>query len=193
MELIYNSQIESAGEIKVHGTAELPAGRMTLRRYCPEDAELLYRCLGTDPATYRYSGWNPYAAPEMAQETVSRFIDSYDDEHSYSWVMDVDDALVGTIGAYDYEDGRIEVGFTVCQSCRGLGYATEALKEVIKYLTQNENIPCVTAWCAAENIGSSRVLEKSGMQLVNIEKDGLEVEGKVYDKLIYEYKANVNN
>jgi hypothetical protein len=36
-------------------------------------------------------------------------------------------------------------------------------------------------------------LEKSGMQLVNIEKDGLKVEGKVYDKLIYEYKANVNN
>ena len=107
--------------------------------------------------------------------------------------MDVDDVLIGTIGAYDYEDGRIEVGFTVAGNWRGRGYATEALKTVLEYLTQNENIPCVTAWCAAENIGSSRVLEKSGMQLVSIEKDGLKVEGKVYDKLIYEYKANVNN
>ena len=33
-------------------------------------------------------------------ETVLRIIESYDDERSYSWVMDVDDVLIGTIGAY---------------------------------------------------------------------------------------------
>ena len=40
-------------------------------------------------------------------------------------------------------------------------------KKVLEYLTENEGISCVTAWCAAENIGSRRVLEKSGMKLVS--------------------------
>ena len=48
--LIYNSQIASLEEIKPHGTVELWTEQMVLRRYRPEDAEPLYRRLGTDPA-----------------------------------------------------------------------------------------------------------------------------------------------
>lgn len=186
--LLYNSQIESIEEVEVHGTAELWTEQLTLRRYEPEDAEPLYRRLGTDPAMYKYSGWNPYATLEMAQETVREFISRYDDEHVYSWVMDVDDVVVGTIGAYDYKDNRIEVGFSVVPAWQGRGLATEALKEVLKYLTENEGIPCVTAWCADENVGSQRVLEKAGMQLVRTDKESIVVGDKVYDKKIYEYR-----
>ena len=185
--LIYNSQIESIEEIEVHGTVEIWTENLTLRRYCMEDAEQLYMRLGTDPEQYKYSGWNPFATQEMARETVRRFIDSYDDEHSYSWVIDIDDIVIGTIGAYDYRCGQIEVGFSICKAWQGRGVATEVLKEVLKYLTENEGISCVTAWCADENIGSRRVLEKSGMQFVRTEKDGVKVGDRVYDKLIYEY------
>ena len=48
----------------------------------------------------------------------------------------------------------------------------------------------MTAWCASENIGSKRVLEKAGMKPVRTEKDGLAVEDRVYDKLIYEYRSS---
>ncbi len=188
--LIYRSQIKSIEEIKVHGTAELSTERMTLRRYCPEDAEHLYRKFGKDPSMYQYSGWNPYRTLEAAQETVRRFIDSYDDAHTYSWIMDVDDVLIGTIGAYDYKDGQIEVGFSVVPDWQGRGYATEALETVLEYLTENEGIPCVTAWCASDNAGSRKVLEKAGMQFVRTEKDGLTVGDKVYDQLIFEYRKN---
>ena len=186
--LIYHSQIVSIEEIEVHGTVELWTERLILRRYRPEDADDLYRYLGTDPSMVQYSGWNPYATPEMAQETVRRFIDSYDDEHSYSWIMDTDDVIVGTIGAYDYTGDQIEVGFSVVPGWQGRGLATEALKKVLEYLTENEGILCVIAWCAAENVGSKRVLEKAGMKLVRTEKDGLTVGDKVYDKLIYELR-----
>ena len=127
----------------------------------------------------QYSGWNPYATLETAQETVKRFIAGYDDEHSYSWVMDIEDVVVGTIGAYDYRDDCIEVGFSIVRGWQGRGLATEALRKVLEYLTENEGIPCVTAWCASENIGSGRVLEKAGMRLVRTEKDGLTVGDRV--------------
>ncbi len=188
--LLYQSQIASIEEAKVHGTAELRTARLILRRYRPEDAEDLYRYLGTDPEAFRYSGWNPYATPEMARETVQRFMDSYRDEHFYGWALDVEDVLYGTIGAYDYEDGRIEVGFSIVKDCRGRGYAAEALKKVLEYLTGNEEIPCVTAWCAAENTASRRVLEKAGMRLVRTVKGGLAVGDTVFDKQFYEYRRN---
>ena len=175
-------------EYEVHGTAELWTERLILRRFRSEDADDLHRYLGTDQAMYKYSGWNPYATLEMAQETVQRFIASYDDEHAYSWVMDIDDVIVGTIGAYDFEDDHIEVGFSVVPGWQGRGLATEALKKVLEYLTDNEGIPCVTAWCAAENIGSQRALEKAGMKLVGTESCGLTVGDRVYDKLMYEYR-----
>lgn len=186
-DLIYNSQIAAIEEIEAHGTVELWTERMILRRYRPEDAEALHQRLGTDPAMAQYSGWNPYATLETAQETVFRFIASYDDDHSYSWVMDSDDVMVGTIGAYDYQNDSIEVGFSIVKGWQGRGLATEALRKVLEYLTENEGIPCVTAWCASENIGSRRVLEKAGMRLVRTEKDGLTVGDRVYDKLTYEY------
>jgi len=186
--LIYNSQIVSIEEIEVHGTAELWTERMVLRRYRPEDAGPLHKYLGTDPAMYEYSGWNPYATLEMAQETVRRFIGSYEDAHTYSWVMDIDDVIVGTIGAYDFRDGQIEVGFSVVKGWQGRGLATDALKKVLEYLTENEGISCVTAWCAGENIGSQRVLEKAGMKLVREEKNGLVVGDRAYDKLTYAYR-----
>ena len=136
-----------------------------------------------------YSGWNPYATLELAQKTVRGFIESYDDEHVYAWIMDIDDVIVGTIGAYDYKDDRIEVGFSVVKGWRGRGLASEALNRVLKYLTENERISCVTAWCAAENIGSRNVLEKAGMQYLFTEKNGISVGDSVYDKRMYEYRG----
>ena len=126
----------------------------------------------------------------MTKETIQQFISSYEDEHSYSWVMDAhgDDVVAGTIGAYDYRDGQIEVGFSVAKGWQGRGFATEALMKVLEYLTENEGISCVTAWCAAENTASKRVLERSGMKHVRTEARGLAVGDMTFDKLIYEYR-----
>ena len=186
--LIYNSQIESIEEIEVHGTVEMWTENLILRRYRSEDAGQLYEYFGKDPEMYKYSGWNPYATQEMAQETVRRFIESYDKDHSYSWVMDVDDVLVGTIGAYDFTGNQIEVGFSVVKDWQGRGIATAALRSVLEYLTDNEKIPRVTAWCAAENIGSRRVLEKAGMKHLQTEEKGLVVGDRAYDRMIYEFR-----
>ncbi len=186
--LIRRSRIRTVEETEVHGTAELWTENLILRRYRTEDAEALYEKLGTDPDMARYSGWNPYATQGLAQETVRRFMASYEEAHAYSWVIDVDGLVVGTIGAYDYAEDQIEVGFSVARTWRGRGFATEALRKVLKYLTENEGISCVTAWCAGENAASRSVMEKAGMHRVRTEKDGLRVGDRVYDRQIYEYR-----
>ena len=97
--------------------------------------------------------------------------------------------LIGTIGAYDYDadNSRIEIGMSIGQTSWGQGFATEALSAVLHYLTEHENIRTVSAWCAADNIGSRKAMEKVGMKMLRLEEDALEINGLTYDKLIFEY------
>ena len=188
--LVYKGDITQIRRIRLHGTAELGTEHLLLRRYRPEDAPWLYRYFGCNENMFRYSGWNPYATEEMAEKTVREFIDQYEDPHFYGWIIDCDDCAAGTIGAYDYENDSIEVGFSIAEPWQGRGFACEALTEVLKYLTENEEIPCVTAWCAADNNASRRTLEKAGMRFTGLDKDGITVGDLVYDKLLYEYRKD---
>ena len=97
--------------------------------------------------------------------------------------------MIGNIGAYDYDPkkNQIEVGFSIERASWGKGYAAEALRAVLEYLTVQEGIARVTAWCASDNIASKRTLEKAGMRLSAVETGGLEVDGQRYDRLDYAY------
>ena len=174
------------------GTSEMTTQRLLLRRYRPEDARTLHEKFGRDPEMYEYSGWNPYATAEMAEDTVRGFIGSYDDESFYGWAIEYRGELIGTIGAYDYDPvtNTVETGMSIERACWGRGFATEALTAVLTYLTEHEGIGNVTAWCASDNTGSKRALEKAGMKQVSSEKDALEIDGKKYDRLVYRYPAD---
>ena len=171
------------------GTVELKTDRLFLRKHFSEDAAFLFDIFGTDSQMFEYSGWNPYQTSTMATETVESFIKSYDDPHFYGWGMMHEGKLIGTIGAYDYDADKswIEIGMSIERASWGHGFATEALTAVLRYLTEHENIKTVGAWCASDNIGSRKAMEKSGMQMVRADKEALEISGKTYDKLTFEY------
>ena len=174
---------------KMSGTVELKTDRLILRRHQSEDASVLFEIFGSDPQMFEYSGWNPYQTKAMAVETIESFINSYDDPHFYGWGITHEGRLIGTIGAYDYKADKnwIEVGMSIERASWGHGFATEALKAVLRYLTEYENIRTVSAWCAADNIGSQKAMEKAGMRRILVEEGTLEINGKMHDKLIFEY------
>ena len=174
------------------GTAEFATKRLRMRRYRTDDASLLHERFGRDPQMTAYSGWNPYATREMAEETVQRFIDSYGHPGFYGWAVEFHGQLIGTVGAYDYdaEKNQIEIGISIERASWGKGFATEALTGALRYLTEHEGIETVTAWCAAENMGSMKALTKAGMKQTALEKDGLEIDGKLFDKLVFQYAAH---
>ena len=75
------------------GTIQLKTERLVLRKHFPEDAVILFRDFGSDEAMYRYSGWNPYASLEMAENTVRKFMERYTDVHFYGWAIEKDGHL----------------------------------------------------------------------------------------------------
>ena len=173
------------------GTVQIKTKRLELRQHVMEDADFLYHRFGTDAKMSEYSGWNPYATPEMARETVKRFMDSYGDEFFFGWAIDADNRMIGTIGAYDYDAnaGSVEVGLSIDRENWGKGYATEALQTVLSYLTHDRGIRVVKAWCASDNIGSKRAMEKCGMKFAGAESGTLKIKGNTFDKLNYTYSA----
>ncbi|MDC7288709.1 GNAT family N-acetyltransferase [Blautia schinkii] len=177
----------------MQGTVRLETERLVLRRHILEDAHILYLCFGRDEKMYEYSGWNPYATEEMALETVQHFLESYSDTHFYGWAIEYEGQLVGTIGAYDYDpkSSSIEIGISIARNSWGKGFASEAMQRVLVYLTEDEGITTVTAWCAENNIGSRRAMEKAGMLQTSIENNALMINDKVFGKLNFEYHANL--
>lgn len=175
----------------MQGTKELRTERLFLRKYKPEDAEILYHRFGTDPVMSRYSGWNPYASLEMAQETVERFIRDYEKPAFYGWAIEYNGELIGTIGTYDYdsETNQIETGISIAREYWGQGFATEALRAVLKYLTEEDGIRTVTAWCASENTGSMKAMIKAGMKQTHTKAKALEVNGTFFDLNYYSYSG----
>ena len=153
------------------GTREIKTERLILRKHVPEDASVLYQNFGSDPDMYKYSGWNPYATPEMAEKTIAGFISSYDDPHFYGWAIEKDGRLIGVIGAYDYDPSNdtIEVGMSIEKASWGRGYAKEALSAVLEFLTNEEGIGSVTAWCEEDNAGSRKAMLGSGMKMIREE------------------------
>ena len=176
----------------MNGTIELTTRRLRLRRYRLEDSRVLYERFGCDPAMQEYSGWNPYATETMAEQTVQQFIDSYQDPCFYGWAIDYEGDLIGTIGAYDYdpEANSIELGLSIARPFWRKGFATEALTCVLRYLTEQEQIHVLTAWCAQDNTGSWKAMEKAGMRQISREENSLEADGKTYDRLNYAYASH---
>ncbi len=172
------------------GTIEIETPRLLLRCHVMADAAPLHENFGQDPAMYEYSGWNPYATLAEAEQAVSHFIESYRDPRFYGWAITHGGRLVGTVGAYDYDprNNTVEVGMSIEKPSWGKGFATEALSAVLRYLTDDEGIASVVAWCASNNIGSQRALEKAGMTKVASETGALEIGEATFDKLNYEYR-----
>ncbi len=168
--------------------------RLALRPFEIKDAPVMHQKFGTDEDMYRYSGWNPFATVEEAESFIRMTLED-PDGHAHSWAVIYDGEIVGNIGVYNYEEDKniLEVGLIIEKGSWGKGFATEALKAVLKYVTEEEGVDTVTAWCASDNIGSKTAMEKCGMNLQSIEEKGLEIGEKTFDKLIYIFKKTERN
>lgn len=67
----------------------------------------------------------------------------------------------------------------------GMGIATEAVKELFKFGFNNMELIRIQARCFVENIGSARVMEKSGMSFEGINRKSMFVKGKHHDLKMY--------
>ena len=73
--------------------------------------------------------------------------------------------VVGSAGFVgDPTDGKVELGYGMHPSSRGLGYATAAAAALVQWALAQDRVREVVAECERSNAPSVRVLEKLGMK-----------------------------
>ena len=87
---------------------------------------------------------------------------------SSRWKSATSGRLVGDVGLSPAEDehGVIKVGYTMAPAHQGRGYATEAVRALVRYAFDVLDAEIVRAYASAENVPSIRVAEKAGLALV---------------------------
>ena len=73
--------------------------------------------------------------------------------------------FVGTCGFANLEAAhtRAELGYVLSRGYWGRGFASEAVQAMIGFGFENMGLNRIEACCIAENVASTRVMEKAGM------------------------------
>lgn len=112
-------------------------------------------------------------------------------ETTFSFAITVDDKAIGSIAAFrqsNIHSKTAEVGYYIAEPYWGKGLGTSAIRQICEYIFRNTDIIRLFAEPFAHNIGSCRILEKSGFQLEgtlrkNAVKNGVVVDMKMYSIL----------
>lgn len=99
-----------------------------------------------------------------------------------------DNTFVGCCSLIPQQDVyriNAEIGYWIGEPFWGNGYATEAVKLLVDFAFQELDLLRVYAYIFEYNIGSMRVLEKTGFEKEAIIKSSVIKEGKVFDEHLY--------
>jgi [ribosomal protein S5]-alanine N-acetyltransferase len=148
-------------------TLETP--RLTLQRFTLEDLDLIAE-LHADPEVNRFYKVQGAWPRELVSEYLTGFInDQQTLGYSKFKVTLKDGTFIGRAGFSLWkETGETELGYSFRREQWGKGYATEAVRELVRWIFETTDLDHIIAFAAVENIGSRKILEKIGMSFTDI-------------------------
>jgi len=144
--------------------------RLILRRSKDTDAAAVFE-YGGDLEVARFADWPRLTDIDEARNAVANAALRWN-AGDYAWRITVapDDAPVGGV-ACSFDGDRAEFGFLVHRKHWGRGYATEAARAVVEWMTSLPAVHRVQATGDIGNVASARVLEKLGLRRERVLKD----------------------
>jgi ribosomal-protein-alanine N-acetyltransferase len=78
-----------------------------------------------------------------------------------------------------------EIGYSLIETARGAGYATEALRAIVDEAFAASELNELQACCVPENAPSRAVLDRTGFREVRLLRGGAMIRGRQVDVLLY--------
>lgn len=176
---------------QLNGTKPLATNRLNLRPFKRRDAGAVVSW-SHDENVLRYL-ITPITDETGAEVEIAAWRVQYNNPTFMHWcIAEADnDNCIGFIDATPDEHlSAAEISYAISPEKRGMGYASEALDEVIRYLHEECHIHRISAEVNTENISSTCVVEKSGMELEGILRDALaNRNGEFYDVAVFSHLA----
>jgi len=150
----------------------------------------MFKNWANDSDVCRYITWSEHGDPEVTRSLVNQYVNSYDSDIIYNWVMEPRELgePIGSISVVMMSENSrwCEIGYCMSKSYWNRGIMAEALTAVMDYLFNEVGFHRIQARHDAENPASGRVMQKCGMRLEGILKDAvLQKSGRYSDLALY--------
>ena len=167
---------------------ELQTERLTLRRLSFDDLYDYYERLGSDGEVSKYMLFEPHQDIGETLALLEEALVRYEEENFYRWGIENGDGLIGVIELlrFDEENDSCSFAYMLGKQWWGQGYATEAVKEVFRFVKEELGVKKITADHMAPNAASGAVMRKAGMVQVGILPGKYEKHGQRHDAVVYE-------
>jgi ribosomal-protein-alanine N-acetyltransferase len=84
----------------------------------------------------------------------------------------------------------VDLGYFIKEKYWGKRYVTEAVKRVIEFAFEEDNVYRISTGCVKENVGSEKVMQKNGMIKEAEFKEYVLYDGKLKDRVEYRLLKN---
>ncbi len=160
--------------------------RLTLREVSLADVSVIHELLSL-PETDRFNTMGIPESMEVTAQLVINWLEEIKNPKRTTYVFSTElgytRQFIGlfalSLGKPMYKKGEIWV--KLHSNFWNQGYATEGVKQILKFAFTDLKIHRVEAGCAVENIASKRVLEKVGMVQEGLFRANLPIRGQWID------------
>jgi RimJ/RimL family protein N-acetyltransferase len=139
----------------------LETARLILRPFVMDDCAAVHSWAG-NPANTRYMAWGP-----NTEEQTRAFVAAAakNPGKDFAVVLKTSGAVIGSCGIYpDEANDTAELGWILHMNHWKCGYGSELAGELLRYGFEDLKLRRITAFCAAVNRGSYRIMERNGMR-----------------------------
>ncbi|MDF2984557.1 MAG: hypothetical protein K0R50_67 [Eubacterium sp.] len=164
----------------------LETDRLILRPWKPEDLNDFYE-YAKNPNVGPAAGWPPHKNKEISEKILQDFIE---DDEVRAVVLKENSKVIGSLGVHQ-DAKRIGInarmiGYVLSENYWGKGLISEAVKEVLRHLFEDEKLDIVSCYHFPFNSRSKRVIEKCGFKYEGTLRSACKIyDGKVYDDVCY--------
>lgn len=162
--------------------------RLLLRKITFDDAEDIYEYT-SDQIVSKYVTWDRHGTIMDTKGFIHFVNQQYALQKLAPWGIELKEngKLIGTVDFVSWQPKHFtaEIGYAIARRYWGKGITTEAAKALIHFGFTEMNLVRIQARCMVENVGSQRVMEKSGMTFEGIIRKGIFAKGKQHDLKLY--------
>jgi len=157
----------------------LETARLVLRQFTLADVDNLF-ALDSDRAVMRFiNGGTPTDYEVIKERSLPKWLAYYEKYEHYGLWASIEKSSKDFIGWFHFypaientfavelnlvTDNEIALGYRLCQSSWGKGYATEASQALLTKGFDEWGVQKVSSWALIANKASIRVMEKVGLQ-----------------------------
>lgn len=147
--------------------------RLYLRQIMPSDVDDMF-ALDSDPKVHQYLGNKPLKTKIEVEKIINFIMNQYTENGvgRLAVIHKKTNAFLGWSGLkleknlINNHQNYYDLGYRLIRKYWGNGYATESALASLKYGFTNLNIETIYAAASCDNIASNKILQKTGLQLI---------------------------